>query len=352
MANKKVKDTVDGIPNPHDMAFKQLLTHPNTARDFMQLHLPAELQAVCDFKTLKLESGSFVEESLRPYYSDVLYSLRTNSGDDGYIHVLIEHQSTPDKHMAFRLLRYAVAAMQRHLDAGHKKLPLVIPVLFYMGKRSPYPYSTRWLDEFSDPAQAEKLYSSGFPLVDITVIPDEEIVGHRSMAALTLLQKHVQHRDMAEMLDSLAAVLMTEHLTRQQVISLIHYLVLAGETSDAAAFVREMAWRMPQHKDELMTIAQQLEQQGIEKGIAKGVEQGIQQGIQQGLEQGIQKGIEQGIQKGIEQGVQLGEQRGVEKGVRETALKIARGLLDMGLPRQSVLELTGLQEEELAQTNH
>lgn len=38
--------------------------------------------------------------------------------------------------MAFRLIRYAVAAMQRHLEAGHKKLPLVIPVLFYTGRRS------------------------------------------------------------------------------------------------------------------------------------------------------------------------------------------------------------------------
>ena len=41
--------------------------------------------------------------------------------------------------MAFRLMRYAVAAMQRHLENGHKTLPLVIPVLFYQGRRSPYP---------------------------------------------------------------------------------------------------------------------------------------------------------------------------------------------------------------------
>lgn len=47
--------------------------------------------------------------------------------------------------------------MQRHLEAGHKKLPLVIPVLFYTGKRSPYPYSPRWLDEFDDTALAGKL---------------------------------------------------------------------------------------------------------------------------------------------------------------------------------------------------
>lgn len=141
-------------PTPHDLAFKQFLTHPDTARDFMQLHLPAELQAICDLSTLKLESGSFVEESLRPYFSDVLYSLKTTAGTDGYVMVLIEHQSTADKHMAFRLLRYAVAAMQRHLDAGHKKLPLVIPVLFYTGKRRPYPYSTNWLQEFDAPELA------------------------------------------------------------------------------------------------------------------------------------------------------------------------------------------------------
>ncbi|WP_299144637.1 Rpn family recombination-promoting nuclease/putative transposase, partial [uncultured Vibrio sp.] len=82
--------------------------------------------------TLKLESGSFIEESLRPYYSDVLYSLNTSQGE-GYVYALIEHQSRPDKHMAFRLMRYAIAAMQQHLEAGHEHLPLVIPLQFYHG---------------------------------------------------------------------------------------------------------------------------------------------------------------------------------------------------------------------------
>ncbi|SQC83359.1 putative transposase [Klebsiella pneumoniae subsp. pneumoniae] len=47
-------------------------------------------------------------------------------------------------------------------------MPLVIPVLFYTSKRSPYPYSTRWLDEFDEPGLAGKLYSGAFPLVDVT----------------------------------------------------------------------------------------------------------------------------------------------------------------------------------------
>ncbi len=215
MPERKSKGGKNATSTPHDLAFKQFLTHPDTARDFMRLHLPPHLQTVCDLNTLKLESGSFVEESLRPYFSDVLYSLQSTTGD-AYIHVLIEHQSTPDKHMAFRLIRYAVAAMQRHLDAGHQKLPLVIPVLFYTGRRSPYPYSTCWLDEFDDPALAEKLYGGDFPLVDVTIIPDDEIMGHRSMAALTLLQKHIHRRDLADMLDNLTTLLVTEHITGQQ----------------------------------------------------------------------------------------------------------------------------------------
>lgn len=68
-------------PVPHDAAFKAFLTQPDTARDFIDLHLPAELRAICDLSTLKLESGSFVEENLRAYYSDVLYSLKTTAGD-------------------------------------------------------------------------------------------------------------------------------------------------------------------------------------------------------------------------------------------------------------------------------
>lgn len=300
---------------PHDATFRQFLTQPDIARDFMELHLPPELRVRCDLSTLKLESGSFVEDNLRQYFSDVLYSLKTTAGD-GYIHVLIEHQSVPDKHMAFRLMRYAVAAMQRHLEAGHKCLPLVIPVLFYTGRRTPYPYSTRWLDEFDDPALADRLYSRSFPLVDVTVIPDDEIMQHRSMAALTLLQKHIRQRDLAEMMDRLVSILQASYHSSSQVKTLVHYIVQAAETSDAKAFVRELAQRVPQHENALMTIAQQLEQIGLEKGIEQGIEQGRTEGS------------------------------------RGASLRIAHTMLNSGMDRNTVMQMTGLNEEDLAQISH
>lgn len=313
----------NNTPTPHDATFRQFLTQPAIARDFMEIHLPAELRAICDLNTLKLESGSFVEEDLRQYFSDVLYSLKTTTGD-AYVHVLIEHQSTPDKHMAFRLLRYAVAAMQRHLEAGNKTLPLVIPILFYTGRRSPYPYSTNWLQEFDDPGLAGKLYSGDFPLVDVTIIPDDKIMTHRSMAALTLLQKHIHQRDLAELTDRLATLLMEDWLASPQVVSLVYYLLQAGETSDAEAFVRDLAQRVPQHGDQLMTIAQQLEQKGLEKGRMEGRVEGRTEGHMEGH----------------------------TEGERDATLKIARSMILRGIDRTIVMETTGLSEDDLQQLRH
>ncbi len=62
---------------PHDAVFKTFLSRVETARDFIELHLPPSLTQICKLDTLRLESGSFLEDDLRPYYSDILYSLET-----------------------------------------------------------------------------------------------------------------------------------------------------------------------------------------------------------------------------------------------------------------------------------
>ncbi|EAB1738952.1 Rpn family recombination-promoting nuclease/putative transposase, partial [Salmonella enterica] len=87
--------------------------------------------------------------------------------------------------------------------------------------------------------------------------------------------------------------------------------VNAGE-APAPEFMRALAQRLPQHEDELMTIAQQLEQIGIEKGL--------------------------------KQGIQLGRQEG--------KLEVARTMLQNGIDRNTVMKMTGLTEDDLAQIRH
>ncbi|WP_045410097.1 Rpn family recombination-promoting nuclease/putative transposase, partial [Vibrio jasicida] len=224
----------------HDGLFKSFLTVPETAKDFLNIHLPAHIKQICDLDTLQLQSGSFLEDELVPYYSDVLYSMKTESGV-GYVYALIEHQSSPDKHMSFRMMRYAIAAMKQHLDAGNDTLPLVVPLLFYHGRTSPYPYSTNWLDEFESPEIAKALYSQDFPLVDVTVMSDDEIIQHKRVALLELVQKHVRQRDLLDFTDTLVTLLLERLITTNQLDSLVEYLLRVGETSNLEDLMRTLA---------------------------------------------------------------------------------------------------------------
>lgn len=308
---------------PHDAIFKTFLRHPATARDFLKLHLPASLQNVCDLKTLKLESGSFIEEDLRAYYSDILWSLKTRDGD-GYIYIVIEHQSTPDAHMAFRLMRYAIAAMQQHLDAGHKTLPLVVPMLFYHGAESPYPFSLCWLDEFDHPPLARQLYAAAFPLVDITVVPDDEIMQHRRMALLELIQKHIRTRDLLGLVEKLVTLLVNGRANDNQIQALFNYIMQSGDSTRFNVFINEVTERLPQQKERMMTIAERLRQEGHRNGLQEGRKEGHQSGLEEGL----------------------------KKGKREEAQRIAKTMLADGIDSLTVLRITGLSCDDILPTSH
>ncbi|MEG3223816.1 Rpn family recombination-promoting nuclease/putative transposase [Vibrio gigantis] len=298
----------------HDGLFKSFLTVPETARDFLNIHLPERIKQICNLDTLRLQPGSFLEEELVPYYSDVLYSMKTEEGV-GYVYALIEHQSRPDKHMGFRMMRYAIAAMKQHLDAGNDTLPLVVPLLFYHGKTSPYPYSTNWLDEFEHPEMAKTLYSQSFPLVDVTVMPDDEIIQHKRVALLELVQKHVRQRDLLDFTDTLVTLLLERLITTNQLDSLIEYLLRVGETSNLEDLMRTLAQQVPEHEERFMTVAEQLEARGRE----------------QGLKQGLEKG----------------RQEGEASGQQAAKLAIAKKMLAAGLDKSLISETTGLTEKEL-----
>ena len=273
----------------HDALFKQFLTHPENARDFFSVHLPANILPLCDLSTLRLEPASFVERRLRQLHSDVLYSVQMTEGE-GYIYCLIEHQSKPDRLMGFRLMHYAMSAIAHHLkkSPADKTLPLVVPFLFYQGSVCPYPYSMNWLDGFADPALAQQLYTRSFPLVDLSVLSDEEILTHKGIALLELVQKHIRTRDgLMAVLPIIAQIINSQHNTVDQVRSVIEYIAYQGYILDESRFFSQLIALSPEYKTMLTTIAEQLEQKGIEKGSGLGVEKFARSVLQQGVDLNI-----------------------------------------------------------------
>ncbi len=251
---------------PHDTIFKKFFSDISVVNCFFQAYLPENIKKKCDFSTLKIEPGSFIDQELRQQYSDILYSVKIHRVK-GYVYINVEHQSTPQKMMPFRMLRYKLAIMKQHLDQGHKKLPAVIPMLFYHGKKRPYPYSLQLIDCFEDKEFAKNHFFNSPLLVDISQVDDDKFIGHGGLGSLEIVQKHILTRDLESIASSLVSLIRASqiHLTHELFNSLVYYMLLQGETSNVQKVI-ETLLTIEDYREDVMNAAQQLKQQGLEQG--------------------------------------------------------------------------------------
>ncbi len=103
--------------------------------------------------------------------------------------------------------------------------------------------------------------------------------------------------------EHLVSLLLEGYTTGQQLRTVINYLVHAGNSVDHGALIRLLAKKAPQHKGILMTIAEQLRQEGHGKGVVQGR--------------------------------------------NEATIRIALAMLNQGMERAQIIQLTGLSEEAL-----
>ncbi len=83
----------------------------------LQAHLEPWLAAlVADEPPVPLD-GTFVEEDLRGSQSDKLFQVPLKGGEPGFVHLLLEHKSSPDPGTALQVLKYEGA----HLGDLHPR---------------------------------------------------------------------------------------------------------------------------------------------------------------------------------------------------------------------------------------
>ncbi|CAM8005119.1 hypothetical protein L373_05275 [Klebsiella michiganensis] len=155
-----------------------------------------------------------------------------------------------------------------------------------------------------------------FPLVDITVVPDDEIVQPRRVALLELMQKPIRQRDLLGIVEHLTAILLSGYANDRQLKTLFNYLIHLGKVFRLGKFIREVAQRVPQHKEKLMTIAERLREVGRRQGKREG------------------------------------RLEGVEEGPRAEALRIAQTMVAEGMALETVLRITGLSEADIRAVIH
>ena len=108
----------------------------------MRRFLPADLAGAFDFDTLEQMSAGYVGDDLRQTRGDMLWRGRFRIGAARewlYLLVLLEFQSTVDRHMAARVLAYTGQTYLKSIREDNTpmpdgKLPPVLPIVIYNGR--------------------------------------------------------------------------------------------------------------------------------------------------------------------------------------------------------------------------
>ncbi|KTD32715.1 hypothetical protein Lnau_2363 [Legionella nautarum] len=158
---------------------------------------------------------------------------------EAYLYILLEHQSSPDELMPFRLLKYLCNIMDNHLKSQKaKKLPLVYPLVIYHGKRK-YPFSTNLSDLIDAPKElVDSYFLKPFQLMDLGQIDDKVLKQHAWSGVMEFALKHIFARDILPYLKEIADILHKLTLSggRHYIEIVLQYLLERGELSDQSKF--------------------------------------------------------------------------------------------------------------------
>jgi hypothetical protein len=264
--------------------FRRILGVPENMASHLRAVLPLDAAALLDLNRLARVPGSFVDESLRWRHSDLLFTAPLE-GQDALVYVLVEHQSSSDPLMAFRMLRYLTRIWDRYLDdhPQTRQLPPVIPLVVHQGP-------ARWnsprqlldlidLDPAGKKAMQACLPSFGYLLDDLAATGTGQLRNRgltpQALVTLLLLKTAPGNprlpTELRAWADQLRAIL-DQPGGGEAFIALLTYIELVSEAP--ASELHDLAASLgPDAEEAYMTTAEMLRTEGRAEGLAEALVQ-------------------------------------------------------------------------------
>ncbi|NMO16769.1 transposase [Pyxidicoccus fallax] len=284
------------MSGPHDLFVRYTFGNPERAAAELRAVLPAHVVSEVDWASLRVESGSVVDPELRETESDLLFTARLRTGHPLLLYVLLEHQSSVDRWMALRMLRYVVRLLERwrqqHPDSPG--LPLIVPLVMYHASEGAWTAPRRVEELFELPEETREQWQALAPrfeylLDDLTAEREEALRARPGPPLVRLAWRVLRYGRSGELVLKLpewaalfaqvqAGAEGAEHLS-----VVIRYLLLIGDEATREATGRVLKSVLGQQRTEELMRADEvmrvLEEQLIEKVLQEGLARGRKEGI-------------------------------------------------------------------------
>ncbi|MDQ1326783.1 MAG: hypothetical protein QG641_63 [Candidatus Poribacteria bacterium] len=130
-----------------DRSIQWLLETPDNVRGIL-LIIASELAEKIDYSRLKRINKTFISDDLQKHEADMIFTAPfSDKAEDNpkeiILYILIEHQSSVDPEMAFRVLSYMVGIWETqrrewinsNVPIHQRKFRPILPIVFYTGSR-------------------------------------------------------------------------------------------------------------------------------------------------------------------------------------------------------------------------
>ena len=176
------------INKKHDKLFKELLSDKKEAVKFINHYLHLNL---LDDEIEKYEK-EFRTEEFRNIEADVVYKVKNKN-----VFILIEHQSSLDLKMAYRILRYKNAIIEsainkRKLKEKNYKIPKVIPIVLYTGKRK---WQKLSIEDIEEKIEGYEEIELGYDLVDTNEFTKQQLLEDNLITSKAMLIEKSQNKE-------------------------------------------------------------------------------------------------------------------------------------------------------------
>jgi hypothetical protein len=271
-------------PTPHDSVFRRIFGVPENAASQLRAVLPVGLAARLDLGRLARVPASFVDEALKWRYSDLLFTAPLD-GRDAFVYLLVEHQSSADALMAFRMLRYVTRIWDYYLrdHPRARRLPVVIPLVVHHG-RTRWTSPVRLLDVIDADPDAKKEMEAYLPrfeflLDDLAGVDGEQLRDREltpsALVTLLLLKTAPGNPQVPAELRPWAAQLravLDQPGGTEAFIAILTYIELVSEAP--ASELRDLAASLgPDAEEAYVTTAEMLRTEGRTEGRAEALVQ-------------------------------------------------------------------------------
>ena len=261
------------INQKHDKIFKEMLSDKKSTVDFINsfLHLNLVEDDIEKYeKEFRTSEFSNVE-------ADVVYKIKNKN-----VFILIEHQSSVDYKMSYRIMRYKYAIIESAIDKKRLKeksyrIPMVIPVVLYTGKRK---WKRLLINDIEEKVEGYAENWLGYTLIDVNEFSKEELLADNLIITKAMLiekskNKEELYRNIEEVINIQKEKKAFDNLQLEKLIT--YELSETEDKNIMHEFIEKI--RNIEGSEEIMTNASRIINREIRKERKAGLEQGIQQGI-------------------------------------------------------------------------